>query len=150
MSRLRALAVSAGFFWLLAIAGCGINPQPEPPSANETAGAGGSLGGGSGGAGGGGEGGHYAANPDAADGTVPPASGLPDGGNDKRNDDFSNEDPSSNTDYNGAFGNIDGGAPAHDAGDGGNDRDGAVSDEEDDSGREPPPVPDGGLGSVMQ
>lgn len=146
MSRLRALALGAGFFWLLGIAGCGINPQPEPPSANETQGSGGTAGSSSGGAGGG-QGGHYAADPDASDATLPPATGA-EAGAGKRSDDFSSEDPSPNADYNGAFGNVDGGAPSEDAGDDGGDD--AVVDEDEDSGRELPPLPDGGLGALNQ
>jgi hypothetical protein len=143
---LRALALGAGFFWLLGIAGCGINPQPEPPSANETHGSGGNAG--SSGGAGGGQGGHYAADPDASYATLPPATGA-DAGAGKRSDDFSNEDPSPSADYNGAFENIDGGA-ASDGGEDDDGGDGAVAGEQDDSGREQPPVPDGGLGALNQ
>jgi hypothetical protein len=36
MCRFRALAFRAGFLVSLLVAGCGLNPQPEPPSADET------------------------------------------------------------------------------------------------------------------
>ncbi len=36
MSCLRRLAISAGIVSLLAISSCGLNPQPEPPSADES------------------------------------------------------------------------------------------------------------------
>jgi hypothetical protein len=141
---LRALASSAAFFCLLAIAGCGINPQPEPPSAEETNSAGG-AGGGAGSGGAYGAGGHQAANPDASP-DVPPGTDDDGGGAGKRSGEYSNEDPSSNTDHSGAFQNLgDAGTDASDAGD-----DRAVADEQDDSGREQPPIPDAGLGSVMQ
>jgi hypothetical protein len=146
MSRLRALAISAGFLCVLAIAGCGINPQPEPPSAEtNSAGGAGGAGGGAGSGGLYGAGGHQAANPDGSP-DVPPGTDDDGGGAGKRSGEFSNEDPSSNTDHNGSFGNFD--DAGADAGDAGDDR--AVADEQDDSGREQPPVPDAGLGSVMQ
>ena len=149
MIRLRALASSAAFLCLLAIAGCGINPQPEPPSADETNDAGGS-GGGTGAGGSYGTGGHQAANPDGCP-DVPPGS-HDDAGGGKRSGEFSTEDPSANTDHNGAFGNLgDAGTPPPDAGDAGDagDHDGAVFDERE-NGREQPPVPDASPGSVMQ
>ena len=143
MSRVRSLAFVAGFFCLVGFAGCGINPQPEPPSAQETDGAAGDFGIG----GNGGEGGHRAADPDgAADAMTPPGSGLLDGGN-KRSGEFSNDDPSAQTDYNGAFENlIDAGAPDADAG---TDRDATVTLDQGDED-ERPYVPEAGLGSVSQ
>jgi hypothetical protein len=35
MCRLRRLALSAGFLLSFVLIGCGLNPQPEPPSADE-------------------------------------------------------------------------------------------------------------------